>query len=133
MQLGIDLRRRLATLSPTETPPTAGCTAAARQGIDLQRRSNTAVLPNATNCRVHGGSAAENLALQNIQARLRMVLAFLLAQVRCVSRRLQCSQSAPEWLADTCSTLALRADGPSHFPAPRAHLTYGGRQVPLGG
>ncbi|KAI7835944.1 hypothetical protein COHA_010177 [Chlorella ohadii] len=31
--------------------------------------------------RVHGGSAAENLALQNIQARLRMVLAFLLAQL----------------------------------------------------
>ncbi len=30
---------------------------------------------------VHGGTAAENLALQNIQARLRMVLAFLLAQV----------------------------------------------------
>jgi hypothetical protein len=29
---------------------------------------------------VHGGSPAENLALQNIQARLRMVLAFLLAQ-----------------------------------------------------
>ncbi|KAL4439201.1 hypothetical protein ABPG77_004103 [Micractinium sp. CCAP 211/92] len=31
--------------------------------------------------RVHGGSPAENLALQNIQARLRMVLAFLLAQL----------------------------------------------------
>jgi hypothetical protein len=28
-----------------------------------------------------GGSNAENLALQNIQARLRMVLAFFLAQV----------------------------------------------------
>ena len=28
-----------------------------------------------------GGSNAENLALQNIQARLRMVLAFLLAQL----------------------------------------------------
>ena len=28
-----------------------------------------------------GGSEAENLALQNIQARLRMVLAFLLAQL----------------------------------------------------
>ena len=28
-----------------------------------------------------GGSQAENLALQNIQARLRMVLAFLLAQL----------------------------------------------------
>jgi NAD+ synthase (glutamine-hydrolysing) len=31
--------------------------------------------------RVHGGSPAENLALQNIQARLRMVLAFMLAQL----------------------------------------------------
>ncbi|KAK9857601.1 hypothetical protein WJX84_007195 [Apatococcus fuscideae] len=31
--------------------------------------------------RVDGGSTAENLALQNIQARLRMVLAFLLAQL----------------------------------------------------
>ena len=38
-------------------------------------------LPVPQHCRVHGGSAAENLALQNIQARLRMVLAFLLAQV----------------------------------------------------
>lgn len=31
--------------------------------------------------RVHGGTNAENLALQNIQARLRMVLAFMLAQL----------------------------------------------------
>lgn len=31
--------------------------------------------------RVHGGSSAENLALQNIQARLRMVLAYLFAQL----------------------------------------------------
>ncbi|KAI0339491.1 glutamine-dependent NAD(+) synthetase with GAT domain-containing protein [Trametopsis cervina] len=31
--------------------------------------------------RVHGGSNAENLALQNIQARLRMVLAYLFAQL----------------------------------------------------
>jgi NAD+ synthase (glutamine-hydrolysing) len=30
---------------------------------------------------VDGGSQVENLALQNIQARLRMVLAFLLAQL----------------------------------------------------
>lgn len=29
-----------------------------------------------------GGSRAENLALQNIQARLRMVVAYLLAQLR---------------------------------------------------
>lgn len=31
--------------------------------------------------KVHGGSLAENLALQNIQARLRMVLAYLFAQL----------------------------------------------------
>ncbi|KAI7864658.1 glutamine-dependent NAD(+) synthetase with GAT domain-containing protein [Spinellus fusiger] len=31
--------------------------------------------------RVHGGSPAENLALQNIQARLRMLLAYLFAQM----------------------------------------------------
>ena len=31
--------------------------------------------------KAHGGSEAENLALQNIQARLRMVLAYLLAQL----------------------------------------------------
>ena len=31
--------------------------------------------------KVHGGSNAENLALQNIQARLRMVLAYMLAQL----------------------------------------------------
>lgn len=31
--------------------------------------------------KVHGGSPAENLALQNIQARLRMVLAYLFAQL----------------------------------------------------
>lgn len=31
--------------------------------------------------KVHGGSAAENLALQNIQARLRMLLAYMLAQL----------------------------------------------------
>lgn len=31
--------------------------------------------------RIHGGSTAENLALQNIQARLRMVLSYLFAQL----------------------------------------------------
>ncbi|KAG8830868.1 glutamine-dependent NAD(+) synthetase [Serendipita sp. 400] len=31
--------------------------------------------------KVHGGSSAENLALQNIQARLRMVLAYMFAQL----------------------------------------------------
>lgn len=31
--------------------------------------------------KVHGGTAAENLALQNIQARLRMLLAYFFAQL----------------------------------------------------
>ena len=31
--------------------------------------------------RVHGGSSRENLALQNVQARLRMVFAYLFAQL----------------------------------------------------
>lgn len=31
--------------------------------------------------RVHGGSSAENLALQNVQARCRMVLSYLYAQL----------------------------------------------------
>jgi NAD+ synthase (glutamine-hydrolysing) len=31
--------------------------------------------------RAHGGSAAENLALQNIQARMRMLLAYMFAQL----------------------------------------------------
>ena len=31
--------------------------------------------------KVHGGTAAENLALQNIQARLRMLLAYMFAQL----------------------------------------------------
>ena len=45
--------------------------------------------------RVHGGSPAENLALQNIQARLRMVLAFLLAQ----ASPCWCSPAAgPDWV-----------------------------------
>ena len=39
------------------------------------------------NFRVHGGSNAENLALQNIQARLRMLLAYLFAQLLPVVRR----------------------------------------------
>ena len=36
---------------------------------------------NAPKFRAHGGSQAENIALQNIQARCRMVLAFFLAQL----------------------------------------------------
>jgi NAD+ synthase (glutamine-hydrolysing) len=31
--------------------------------------------------KVHGGSATENLALQNVQARTRMVLAYMMAQL----------------------------------------------------
>jgi NAD+ synthase (glutamine-hydrolysing) len=31
--------------------------------------------------KVHGGTSAENLALQNIQARLRMLLAYFFAQL----------------------------------------------------
>jgi NAD+ synthase (glutamine-hydrolysing) len=31
--------------------------------------------------KVHGGTQTENLALQNIQARLRMVLAYMFAQL----------------------------------------------------
>ena len=31
--------------------------------------------------KVHGGTGGENLALQNIQARLRMVFAYLFAQL----------------------------------------------------
>ncbi|KAI8470126.1 MAG: glutamine-dependent NAD(+) synthetase with GAT domain-containing protein [Monoraphidium minutum] len=41
----------------------------------------TAVTGKAPRFRADGGSPPENLALQNIQARLRMVLAFLLAQL----------------------------------------------------
>ncbi|XP_060033251.1 glutamine-dependent NAD(+) synthetase [Erinaceus europaeus] len=37
----------------------------------------------------HGGSSRENLALQNVQARVRMVLAYLLAQLSLWSRGLQ--------------------------------------------
>ena len=41
----------------------------------------TTVTQRTPQYRVHGGSGAENLALQNIQARLRMVLAYLFAQL----------------------------------------------------
>lgn len=37
--------------------------------------------------KVHGGSPAENIALQNIQSRLRMVLSYLLAQTLCLVRQ----------------------------------------------
>lgn len=39
------------------------------------------VLPREPRFRMHGGSATENLALQNIQARSRMVLSYFLAQL----------------------------------------------------
>jgi NAD+ synthase (glutamine-hydrolysing) len=38
--------------------------------------------PVAAHAQADGGSNVENLALQNIQARLRMVLAFFMAQLR---------------------------------------------------
>lgn len=41
----------------------------------------------AVHMQADGGSNAENLALQNIQARLRMVLAFFMAQLRLWSQR----------------------------------------------
>ncbi|XP_038621075.1 glutamine-dependent NAD(+) synthetase [Tachyglossus aculeatus] len=39
--------------------------------------------------RIHGGSGRENLALQNVQARVRMVLAYLFAQLSLWSRGIQ--------------------------------------------
>ncbi|GIL46495.1 hypothetical protein Vafri_3475, partial [Volvox africanus] len=47
--------------------------------------------------KAHGGTTAENLALQNIQARLRMVLAFLLAQLLPWARGLN-NQGGAGWL-----------------------------------
>lgn len=41
----------------------------------------TQVLKKKPQFKVHGGSATENLALQNVQARTRMVLAYFLAQL----------------------------------------------------
>lgn len=41
----------------------------------------TAIFPMVPKYRVHGGSPRENLALQNLQARLRMVLAYMFAQL----------------------------------------------------
>ena len=46
-----------------------------------ERESSTGIVVQAD-----GGGSAENLALQNIQARLRMVLAFFIAQLRPWSR-----------------------------------------------
>lgn len=54
---------------------------------------------------MHGGSPAENLALQNIQARLRMVLAFLLAQVRTLPK----GSAASGLVRVACTCAALRA------------------------
>ncbi|KAK0555075.1 glutamine-dependent NAD(+) synthetase [Tilletia horrida] len=41
----------------------------------------TSVTSKSPRFKVHGGTAAENLALQNIQARLRMLLAYMFAQL----------------------------------------------------
>lgn len=41
----------------------------------------TAVTKFQPRFKVHGGSSTENLALQNIQARLRMVIAYMFAQL----------------------------------------------------
>lgn len=53
--------------------------------IDTAVRAVLDVFALVTRCtprfRVHGGSSTENLALQNIQARLRMVFAYLFAQL----------------------------------------------------
>lgn len=53
--------------------------------IDTVVSSLTTLFQTVTNFtpkfRAHGGSAAENLALQNIQARLRMVISYLFAQL----------------------------------------------------
>jgi NAD+ synthase (glutamine-hydrolysing) len=53
--------------------------------IDTVVSSLTTLFKTVTNFtpkfRAHGGSAAENLALQNIQARLRMVISYLFAQL----------------------------------------------------
>ena len=43
--------------------------------VKLNQTYNTNV------CQVRGGTARENLALQNVQARIRMVLAYLFAQL----------------------------------------------------
>lgn len=37
--------------------------------------------------KVHGGSSAENAALQNIQARLRMILSYMFAQMLPTARK----------------------------------------------
>jgi NAD+ synthase (glutamine-hydrolysing) len=53
--------------------------------MDIVIRAIVALFTLVTNktpkFKVHGGSGAENLALQNIQARLRMVLSYMLAQL----------------------------------------------------
>jgi NAD+ synthase (glutamine-hydrolysing) len=41
----------------------------------------TLVMNKTPKFKVHGGTGAENLALQNIQARLRMLLSYMLAQL----------------------------------------------------
>jgi NAD+ synthase (glutamine-hydrolysing) len=49
--------------------------------VTAVRNLFTFVTGNRPQFRVQGGSGAENLALQNIQARLRMVIAYMFAQL----------------------------------------------------
>lgn len=57
------------------------------RSVSLAQSENDLVLslPQASGVmpkfKVHGGSHTENLALQNVQARCRMVLSYLLAQL----------------------------------------------------
>ena len=54
-------------------------------GIDLAVKAFVSIFSTTTGLipkfRIHGGSVRENLALQNVQARVRMVLAYLFAQL----------------------------------------------------
>lgn len=75
----------LTPAHPPSTPPNPNPNPS-RPPHPTFTHTHTHTSPSAPLFRVHGGSPAENLALQNIQARLRMVLAFLLAQVRALGR-----------------------------------------------
>ncbi|CAL8465594.1 g5130 [Coccomyxa elongata] len=54
--------------------------------VDAMAHLLSSIIGRTPRFRADGGTTAENLALQNIQARLRMVLAFFLAQLRPWSR-----------------------------------------------
>ena len=71
----------------------------------------------AASLQADGGSNAENLALQNIQARLRMVLAFFLAQLHPWVR----GRSVPQcW---QCSLQVCLGKGPTVPGCPASHLS----------